>query len=207
MIPRPWPTSLMTNVSRFCSLHSELQLVVFCSNLPWFLLLPRFFVVQFDGISWDKGCQESRPLLNTEWTRIESLSAVNAVSCQWNFTISVFQTKRWNLSLKILVNLDKREVIKYARLLTTECEGKGTFWENPSTPLQPLKAAWFISNLFVKTNFWCFPKISVIFCRSILVGNLSVRMWSSKYMQSDESLRRWLAKLNIDEAKMHVSKS
>ena len=158
MIPRPWPTSLMTNVSRFCYLHSELQLVVFCSNLPWFLLLPRFFVVQFDGISWDKGCQESRPLLNTEWTRIESLSAVNAVSCQWNFTISVFQTKRWNLSLKILVNLDKREVIKYARLLTTECEGKGTFWENPSTPCSLWKLPDSSATFLSKPIFDAFPK-------------------------------------------------
>lgn len=184
----------MTKISRISfallSFWFAFGLVLFLQQFAAVFAFVPFFVVQFDGISWDKGCQDG-PLLNTEWTRIESPSAV-PVSCQWNFPILVFQTKRWNLSFKILVNLDKREVIKYARLLMAKCEGKSTFWVNPSTPRNLWKPHWFISNLFVKTNFWCSPEVSVIFCWSILVGNLSVRMWT-KYMQSDESLKGWLA--------------
>ena len=66
----------------------------------------------------------TEPLLNTEWTRIESLSAV-PVSCQWNFPILVFQTKRWNRSFKIWWIWTKGKWSNMQRYWWTKAKGKG----------------------------------------------------------------------------------
>ena len=163
------------------SWHSFLQ------QLALVLLFVLLFVAQFDGISWDKGCQEGGPLLNTEWTRIESLSAV-AVSCQWNFPILVFQTKRWNQSFKIWWIWTKGKWSNMQRYWRPNARERALFgWIRPHPATFESRSdssATFLSKLIFE--------ISVIFCHSILVVNLSVRMWT-KYMQSGESLKGWLA--------------
>ena len=143
-------------------------------------------MVQFDGISWDKGCQDGSPPeygMDPNWITVRRRCFMSM-----KFPNFSFPNKKVKPGFQNLVNLDKREVIKYARLLTAKCEGKTTFWVNLSTPCnlwkRPDSSATFLSKLIFE--------ISVIFCQSILVVNLSVRMWT-KCMQSGESLKGWLA--------------
>ena len=138
---------------KFQDSEVQLYVFVFCSNLPWFLFWPRFLCCNLTELVETKAVR-TEPLLNTEWTRIESLSAV-PVSCQWNFPILVFQTKRWNRSFKIWWIWTKGKWSNMQRYWRANARERALFgWIRPHP--QPLKAAWFISNLFAKTNFWNF---------------------------------------------------
>ena len=81
-----------------------------------------------------------------------------------------------------MVNLDKREVIKYATLLMDKSEGerarRRTFWVNLSESfhsLQLLKADLIHQQPFCGNSFLTlYLNFCRLFCRIILVGNLSV---------------------------------
>ena len=175
-------------------------------------------MAQFDGISWDKDCQETGPpLLNTEWTRIESPPVVD-VSCQlqiYQFHFSKQKSETWGF--ENVVNLDKREVIKYATLLMDKSEGerarRRTFWVNLSESfhsLQLLKADLIHQQPFCGNSFLM---LYLNFCRLSFFAELFwwgiCQWWGCERMQSDEPLKGCFATEYWWEkgAKMDVSKS
>ena len=175
-------------------------------------------MAQFDGISWDKDCQETGPPppeygMDPDWISTRRRCFVSTS----NLPISLFQTKSETWGFENVVNLDKREVIKYATLLMDKSEGerarRRTFWVNLSESfhsLQLLKAGLIHHQPFCRNSFLM---LYLNFCRLSFFAELFwwgiCQWWECERMQSDEPLKGcfateyWWEK----EAKMDVSKS